>query len=106
MGSPPCAFDALALGASALRTRRVGAFSGRPDLLEKGDHIGPKRLGLLAELGRGVRDLLSRGAGLRRRLIDAANVAGHLVSALGGLLRVARDLAGRGTLLLHRGSDG
>src|SRR5256885_10799863 len=83
---------------------RCWASSGA-DIGEEGADIGAQGLRLFAEfLGRGE-DLARRRAGLRRRLVDADDVARDLTGALRGLLDVAGDLLRRRALLLDRRGD-
>jgi hypothetical protein len=55
---------------------------------------------------RSVLDVLGGGRGRIGVGLDAADIVRDVLGTLGGKLRAARDLLGRGALLLHRGGDG
>src|SRR5579883_1838837 len=72
--------------------------SRRADALQELIDLPAQRLRLPSKLLGRRQDLRGGGAGLARRLADRANIAGDLLGALGGLLRVAGHLQGRRAL--------
>src|SRR5574338_1081423 len=83
-----------------------GRKSGGADLVEEARDIVAQGFGLARQFGCGRQHLAGGGAGGRGGFADLADVAGDFLGALGGLLDVARDLLGRGTLLLDGRGDG
>src|SRR5690349_18174805 len=85
---------------------RTPAGSGGADICEEGADVAAQGLGLPAELlGRGE-DLARGCAGLRRRLVDADDVARDLAGAFRRPLHIASDLLRRRALFLDRHVQG
>src|SRR5215813_3429861 len=84
---------------------RLLSTSVRPDIPQEAVDFAAQGLRLPGELAGRGEHLAGRVAGICGSLGDAGDVGGDFLRAGRGLLEVAGDLAGRGTLLFDRAGD-